>query len=153
MTTKAVYSLLNDLYLWHSMTFWKFCFPKKISMIEKGLRYCNNLFNVHPSVEGHLEFNRINLADMFNFRRDLCSCASQYGSWQAKSSDPASFTQECSPLSCDSSWKLPADAGGWDEEMVGWNVLSQDSRREQSSLFSRLSQPSLWAPLPNLWIR
>ena len=49
-------------------------------MIEKGLQYSNNLFNVHPSVEGHLEFNRINLSDMFNFRRDLCSCASQYGS-------------------------------------------------------------------------
>ena len=67
-------------------------------------------------MEGHFEFNRINLADMFNFKRNLCSCASQYGFWQAKSSETANVTQEYGPLSCESGWKLLADTGCWDDD-------------------------------------
>ena len=74
--TKTDYSLLRLLLPRHSDILRNSIFLRSFLWQRR-----NSNSNILPSElssrEGHLEFNGINLADWFHFKRNLCTCASQ----------------------------------------------------------------------------
>lgn len=78
-----------------------------------------------------LEFNGINLDNMFNFKSNFCSCASQHGFRQAEISDLANVTQDYGPLSHASGRKPLADTGCLTDEIGSWMKYSWALKKDQ----------------------
>lgn len=84
-------------------------------------------------------FNGINLANMFNFKKQISVLMPTSMAFdRCKSSSPANFPQVCSPFSHASGWKPRTD---FTDEVNSWMRYSGSLKKSKYSYSSRLSSP------------